>query len=156
METIEYRTEDKSAWGYGDWQAEPDKKQWQDESTGYPCLIVRNHGGALCGYVGVPEGHPLHGKDYDDVNVDVHGGLTFANSCAEDGDESLDICHKTAGQDRVWWLGFDCAHYLDVIPGWATRSVERSWENDPEMSYKNFAYVTNEVESLARQLKSLA
>jgi hypothetical protein len=42
METIEYRTQDKTQWGNGDWQNEPDKKQWQDTETGYPCLIVCN------------------------------------------------------------------------------------------------------------------
>ena len=57
METIEYRTMDKSVWGPGPWQNEPDKRQWQDEATGLPCLIVRNSMGALCGYVGVSEGH---------------------------------------------------------------------------------------------------
>jgi hypothetical protein len=38
MDTIEYRTIDKSQWGPGPWQDEPDKKQWQDEATGLPCL----------------------------------------------------------------------------------------------------------------------
>ena len=83
MRTLEWRTKDKSAWGPGPWQEEPDKRQWQDEATGLPCLIVRNNGGALCGYVGVPKGHPDHGKDYDAVDVDVHGGLTFADTCVK-------------------------------------------------------------------------
>jgi len=41
--------------------------------------------GAWCGYVGVPKGHPYHGNsyDHDGVNVDVHGGLSFANGCAD-------------------------------------------------------------------------
>lgn len=29
-----------------------------------PALIVRNHGGALCGYVGVAPGHPLYRHNY--------------------------------------------------------------------------------------------
>lgn len=79
----EWRTQDKSAWGAGPWQDEPDKAQWVDEATGLDCLIVRNYGGALCGYVGLPESHPLHGADYEKPNVDVHGGLTFADGCHE-------------------------------------------------------------------------
>lgn len=78
MEALEYRTVDKSNWGNGPWQNEPDKCQWRDEATGLPCLIVRGPSGALCGYVGVSEGHPAFGKDYDSVAADVHGGLTFA------------------------------------------------------------------------------
>lgn len=64
MNTIEYTTIDKSTWGPGPWQDEPDKIQYVDEATGLPCLIVRNGKeiGALCGYVGVLPGHPLHGK----------------------------------------------------------------------------------------------
>lgn len=64
MKTIEYRTKDRSEWGAGPWSNEPDKVQWQDEATGLPCLMVRNHSGAWCGYVGVAEGHPLYGQGY--------------------------------------------------------------------------------------------
>src|SRR5258708_7790184 len=84
MERIEYRNViDKSEWGPGQWLDEPDKIQWQDEATGLPCLVVRGPVGALCGYVGVAPNHSLHGKGYDDCDVDVHGGLTFAHGCAE-------------------------------------------------------------------------
>lgn len=73
MQRIEYHTADKSTWGEGPWQDEPDKVQWQDEETGYPCLIVRNpHMGFLCGYVGVPPGHPAHGLSYDGELSEEH------------------------------------------------------------------------------------
>lgn len=66
MQRIEYsNVYDKTNWGAGDWQKEPDKVQWQDEETGLPCLIVRGPTGALCGYVGVPQGHPAYGLSYD-------------------------------------------------------------------------------------------
>lgn len=96
----EWHRIDKSAWGEGPWQDEPDKLQWVDDATGLDCLIVRNSGGALCGYVGVPESHPWHGiseyqctasptceEDYCDHGpesaIEVHGGLTFADGCHE-------------------------------------------------------------------------
>jgi hypothetical protein len=80
-----YRTmaAEKADWGRGDWTEEPDKAQCIDAETGLDCLIVRNRVGALCGYVGVPDSHPWHGKGYHDVDVRVHGGLTFANRCAD-------------------------------------------------------------------------
>lgn len=65
MEARSWNSVDKSAWGDGPWQSEPDKMQWQDEATGFACLIVRDPMGALCGYVGVPETHPAHGLSYD-------------------------------------------------------------------------------------------
>lgn len=67
MQTIEERDVDKSGWPPGPWMNEPDRKQWMDEETKLPCLIVRNGGaGNLCGYVGVPPSHPLYGKCYSD------------------------------------------------------------------------------------------
>lgn len=70
METIEYRTVDKSGWDRGQWDNEPDKKQWVDEETGLPCLIVRSHGtGALCGYVGVDKSHPAYRLNYNGCSV---------------------------------------------------------------------------------------
>lgn len=84
MERIEYRgVVDKTGWTEGEWNDEPDKIQWLDEATGLPCLIVRGPVGALCGYVGVAPEHAFHGKGYDDLDVDVHGGLTFAHGCSD-------------------------------------------------------------------------
>jgi len=160
METKEYRTVGKADWIRGEWDDEPDKKQWQDESTGLPCLIVRGTSGALCGYVGVPEGHPAFEKGYDDVSqadgeyISVHGGLTFANRCADTADESKHICHKPAPgeSDNVWWLGFDCAHSGDLCPSYAGRYGSTiSGE-----SYKAMRYVESQVRKLAEQLKALS
>jgi hypothetical protein len=97
---LEWTTRNKGDWGRGPWQSEPDKVQWVDEATGLDCLIVRGPSGALCGYVGVPETHPYHGKDYSscalaepcgeawcehspESAMHVHGGLTFADTCHE-------------------------------------------------------------------------
>lgn len=152
METIEYRTIDKSDWMRGPWDDEPDKRQWQDAETGLPCLIVRGPSGALCGYVGVAPGHPAHGQDYDHVDVDAHGGLTFWHGCSG-GEESRGICHKPADgePDHVWWLGFDCAHSGDISPGYAGK-YRRVWHED---RYRDIAYVEAEVASLAKQLHAI-
>jgi hypothetical protein len=98
METKEYGGMDKSHWPRGPWDAEPDKVQWQDEATGLPCLIVRNGSGSLCGYVGVPPGHLAYGKDYGTgaLDVDVHGGLTFASQCADQSREAWERWRKHA------------------------------------------------------------
>ncbi len=90
MQTIEYRdVQDKSKWKRGPWDSEPDKVQWLDETTGLPCLIVRGPVGALCGYVGVDGGHFYYGKSCDDVDASVHGGLTFAHSCAQHSEQDF-------------------------------------------------------------------
>lgn len=150
MQTLEYRTIDKAAWpARGEWDNEPDKVQWPDAATGLPCLIVRGPSGALCGYVGVPKGHPYHGKDYETCDVDVHGGLTFADGCSHGADESHGVCHVPGeGEpDDVWWLGFDTAHYGDMSP--AYRSI---WCGG---TYRTIAYVRAEVTRLAKQLSEI-
>ncbi len=155
METIEYRTVDKSSWGPGPWHDEPDKRQWLDEATGLPCLIVRSGGdlGHLCGYVGVPAGHPSYEADYETVPVEVHGGLTFASKCSH-GAEDRAICHKVGpGEpDDVWWLGFDCAHLGDISPGMRARRIGISYGGE---TYKDIDYVANQVKRLAEQLAAL-
>lgn len=164
--THEYRTEDKTSWGPGPWQDEPDKAQWTDEATGLPCLMKRNRSGALCGYVGVPEGHPVFGVAYDDVRVpdadgdldwpDVHGGLTYANHCQE-GPEERTICHIPApGEpDSVWWLGFDCAHYRDLSPAFAAIDRAQGLGLFAEEEYRTLGYVQSQCARLARQLAAL-
>lgn len=154
MERIEYRDIiDRNRFEEsGPWDDEPDKIQWQD-ATGYPCLIVRNGGGALCGYVGVSEGHPMFGKDYEAAeDLAVHGGITFAGPCQED-DKEHGICHIPApGEpDHVWWLGFDCAHGGDITPSSIIPSLRLSGRE----IYRDVSYVTAECTTLAVQLKAM-
>jgi hypothetical protein len=62
----EIKKELKSKMPEGIWQEEPDYQHWIDEETGLDCLIVRNSGGALCGYVGIPQSHPFYSFGYSD------------------------------------------------------------------------------------------
>lgn len=55
----------KAEWAPGPWHDEPDRLEWRAPS-GLPALIVRGPMGALCGYAGVPPGHPLYGRKYGD------------------------------------------------------------------------------------------
>lgn len=64
MKDMQWSFIDKAGWADGPWNTEPDKEQWTDAATGLPCLLKRNRSGVLCGYVGVADGHPLHGVGY--------------------------------------------------------------------------------------------
>lgn len=156
METIEYQNNelDKKSWGEGPWLNEPDKKQWMDEETKLPCLIVRGPVGALCGYVGVTKDHPYYGLDYLDIeDIDVHGGLTFANRCNDNTDESTGICHKSDDPSDVWWLGFDCAHAGDLCPSINAMRDSMNLPQPMAEAYRDFEYVTAQVEWLASQIE---
>lgn len=102
----------------------------------YPRHIRRGPGMHLCGYVSLPPGHPWHGKDYDDIPVSVHGGLTYA----EPADESV----ARDAAPRGWWvIGFDCAHGGDLVPLYGVGGT-----------YRDIAYVRGECASLAKQAKA--
>lgn len=156
MDTREWRFMDKSTWTRGPWDSEPDKKQWADPATALPCLIVRNPFGALCGYVGVSAGHPAFERNYDLVDVeDPHGGLTFAGHCqpVKEG-----ICHvvEPGEDDNVWWLGFDCAHGGDYMPGMmAHMALPAGLRSLFEGVYRSMDYVQDEVTRLAAELRRI-
>lgn len=145
----------KDKWGPGPWQQEPDREEWRDTDTGLPCLIVRAPTtGSLCGYVGVPPGHPWHGVDYSGADASVHGGLTYSDRCAGH------ICHVPApGEpDDVWWLGFDTAHFMDYMPARAAmmRDLDVGMPQYMRSAYRDMAYVRAEVARLASQVAAAA
>ena len=66
--------------------------------------------GYACGYVAIPKGHKYYGVDYDDIDVDVHGGLT--HSALVVGDENYDVFKDYVG---YWVVGFDTCHAGDNL-----------------------------------------
>jgi len=94
----------KEYWEPGEWHDEPDT--FEMTYKGYKCEGRRNAMGSWCGYVGIPTDDPFYknhiiDKSYDDVPLNAHGGITY---------ESL------YEEDKVYWVGFDCAHYNDYLP----------------------------------------
>lgn len=122
------------------WENEPDHLEF--EYRGFPSIIHRNS--TLCGYVGLKPGHQYHGKSYDDVAVEVHGGLTYADKCHGP------ICHKAKDgePDDIWWLGFDCGHGGDYIP----RLADSGFLSHDRAQYRTIEYVTKEIKQLVDQL----
>lgn len=86
------------------------------------------------GYVAVPPEHPYHGKDYDKVDVDIHGGLTFDASAEEiknapnDNWKRLEFLgDETELPDGYWVFGFDTLHCDDSLQSWPReRCVEET------------------------------
>lgn len=99
-----------------------------------------NNSGYRCGYVRVPKGHPWHGKDWDEVDCEVHGGLTFAEA---------DVHCDKPGEDDAWWVGFDCAHGGDAadpsLPGY------KDYGFRSHGVVRSQSYVESECKSLCEQ-----
>ena len=87
------------------------------------------------------------------------GGLTYAAACQEDGA----ICHvpKPGEPDNVWWFGFDCAHFGDLIPkmegmrkpGGILYEVALKYSHVlRDDIYRDMPYVKQQTQELAQQL----
>ena len=96
-------------------------KAFVKEITWFPAISL-SHGWGN-GYVIIPKGHKLHGKQYDDIDVSVHGGLTFSESASE-----LDWPEIPEDSKDGWVVGFDTCHYGDNQSSWTKRAVQREAE----------------------------
>jgi hypothetical protein len=148
-------------WGYGEWVEEPDEVLF--EHNGIKCRIVRIaipdgikpdgpfhiFGGYLCGYASIPKDHPFFGKNYYDIEIDVHGGLTYSEF-----------------KDNEYWIGFDCAHSCDFNPSMQALRKSHDFEDKfplPEEfkhipifnpSYRTIEYCIEECKSMADQINA--
>lgn len=119
----------------------------EGEYKGYKYVIMNNGSAYRCGYIRIPVGHPLHGKD-DDCILDCHGGITFAEA---------DVPCDKGGADNAWWLGFDAAHYSDApdpdLDGYQGSSVFSGIFGIPGeiSSVKDQDYVRSECHSMIDQ-----
>ncbi len=69
--------------------------------NGIRCIVLRGPA-SLCAYLGIPKNHPLANKNYNDLPLDVHCGLTFGKL----GDGK----YLPKG---LYWYGWDYAHLGD-------------------------------------------
>ena len=75
------------------------------------------------GYVILPKGHKYHGVHYDEIPVDVHGGLTYSqdiSTFSKDDEEA---------KSGAWVVGFDTAHYGDTLAKWPKEKVQKEADN---------------------------
>ena len=164
----------KSEWREGPWMEEPDRVDWVFE--GMMCRAERqDNRGHLCGYIGVPPGHPTHGHGYDDDEtnyIEIHGGVTFGNhfNAGDEDEQFAELLRHweqegfdTVSPGEIWWIGFDCTHaydYSDMASGddslfgkaMAKAGYPIGDPNEHEV-YRNINYVIAETEKLARQLR---
>lgn len=62
---------------------------------------ILNLGTHPTAYVEISKGHKLYNKNYNDININVHGGLTYSDN------ELMGISSNN------WYIGWDYAHCND-------------------------------------------
>ena len=75
-------------------------------------LSAYNMCGEYNGYVSLPPEHPWHGVSYDDIPVEIHGGLTYSRM-----------------EEARWVIGFDTCHLDDTAERWHVRAVAAEAES---------------------------
>ena len=124
---------------------------------GYRCVTIFTDMGHRCGYVGLPEGHHLYGKGYDDtlnftykdchdLKVDKMSPINWMGMWFDEEENNMKIVYYfnvhggityiNGGKDSkypvesdLWWFGFDCGHYLDAP------DTQRMYELWPDNEY---------------------
>jgi hypothetical protein len=118
------------------------EKEWTTKA-GLKAEVIAHDMGHRCGYVSVPTDHPWHNKGYNDVDLDVHGGLTYAGM-----------------RDGNWWFGYDCAHHGDArdpeLMSDEYKAMLITLLNFDGDTIKTLDFCVNECESMAWQLKEKA
>lgn len=64
--------------------------KYQFTYKNYDCAIRRNPFWAWCGYVKIPESHPYSNKNFEEMDIDVHGDFTGGDG---EGRIGFDTCH---------------------------------------------------------------
>lgn len=106
------------------------QKEW--ETHGLKCRVIMfrlTREGGYNGYVAVPQGHPSYGKHYDEIDVDVHGGVTYAKFGTDELYEGVEVLRPNP---ELYWIGFDTFHAWDSIEKWPLEAVAEETERMAE------------------------
>ena len=114
-----------------EWEAERDEGTFV--AHGYWCEINRHPLlKSLCGYVLIGKTHPYWAQE--GIDLDVHGGVTYTDGIK---------------------VGFDCAHAGDLMPARHKYVGMGMHPRDTNSVYRNWAFVTEELNRLAAQLRAI-
>ena len=120
-------------------------KEWTHK--GVKCALARSPFGSVNGYV---RDVRFGTATYDDIDVDVHGGLTYGPD--EDGWVGFDTVHC----NDVWPLEYLKEHYpYDRAPFTDMCSTERKFPSEYQIHWTE-EKVIEEVNRLAEQMKGLS
>ena len=68
-------------------------------------FVIVSYGTHPCAYVEIPKNHAYYKKDYNELDIDCHCGLTYSD----------DLSHVIPNKDDSWFIGWDYAHAGDYM-----------------------------------------
>jgi hypothetical protein len=143
---------DKSEWGKGPWENEPDLQSWIDSETQYACVTRRNMFGAWLGHVGLDASHPLYmlqpgAPEFE--FIETHGSPELFVGFYEDD------AKRFVPPQKLWWIGFSCMQSTDYCPLTDREPyIKGKRGKATTKTYRTFEYVCEQVLFLASQLAS--
>ncbi len=130
------------------------EKEWVTEE-GYLAAVTLSSIGHRCGYVGITEEHRFFKKKYSDLDINVHGGLTYSKIAST---------YPSPSFEGLYTLGFDAGHVWDARDFEALQRYKLNQEQKDfiewlkkcevdNTSIRTLDYMVNECNSLSKQLK---
>lgn len=100
-------------------------------TNSFKCFIQRQNLGFWCGYITIPT--PIYDL-IDEIGIYPHGGITYNSQ-----------------EGNLTTIGFDCAHYLDLIPDAFFNDLTTHFSNS---IYRDKNYVIDEVNKISECITS--
>lgn len=148
------------------------------EAHGFAYEVIALSEGWRCGYVRIPEGHPLFGVGYnspapgytkaaiENEPIGKRGIFPLIVASLDDDGLSLELLFDVHGsltfsgernEKGDWWLGFDCAHAGDgkdesLMTDPRLLEIHRRFHFGDDDPVRTAEYVEAECISLARQI----
>ncbi len=122
---------------------------------GLRCVVTGVSAGHRCGFIAIPEGHPLCDADRDRLQqIDIYGGWTFSEKSTN---------YPVMTVSPTWWLGFDCGHsgescdyqLMEELGEAKLVSSMRKGMGFAVDSVKSVDFVINELKNAVKQINSL-
>jgi len=127
------------------------KIEKQFNYKGFECVVLGVSAGHRCGYISVSEPSEYMLEDAYSLDFDVHGGITYGSSSNE---------YPIQSDEEIFWLGFDCAHYMDAKDMNLLKELaspdQYDYALEMELKFPMRDQVVRTTDYVEEQLKSLA
>lgn len=77
-----------------------------------------------CAYIELTKEHKYYGKDYDDIPIECHGGLTYSSN------KGIIFPKNNENHREGFWIGWDYAHCDDYMIWYGGHYGTKKWTTE--------------------------